>query len=155
MTEIKWKLFSNLRLQELEQKMVGGELANNEEVKERRRKKKKHAEERTRKLQGHPLTLLTIQDCSLIKYSKRIHFQTCFWRFFILICSTLFLEALLRKDGDEIMIDIYESVHDKLRAVNKKLESEMSKVCVSKVLSDFKPNIYNQRRRRGWKEKRW
>ena len=63
--------------------------------------------------------------------------------------STLFLEALLRKDGDEIMIDIYESVHDKLRAVNKKLELEMNKVCVSKVLSDFKPNIYNQRCRRG------
>jgi kinesin family member 17 len=40
------------RLEELQQSMVGGEMAHNEEVKERRRKKKKYAEERRKKLIG-------------------------------------------------------------------------------------------------------
>ncbi|XP_064634269.1 osmotic avoidance abnormal protein 3-like isoform X2 [Lineus longissimus] len=38
------------RLQDLQRKMVGGEAANNAEVKERRTKKKRHAEERRKKL---------------------------------------------------------------------------------------------------------
>lgn len=39
------------RLQELEQNMVGGEQASNEEVKEQRKKKKRYAEDRRKKLQ--------------------------------------------------------------------------------------------------------
>jgi kinesin family protein 3/17 len=41
------------RLKELEQAMVGGEAADNEQVKERRRKKKKYAEEHKKRLQGN------------------------------------------------------------------------------------------------------
>ena len=51
------------RLEELQQAMVGGEQANNEEVKERIRKKKKYAEERNRKLKGEFVHIVSVEEC--------------------------------------------------------------------------------------------
>jgi len=36
----------------------------------------------------------------------------------------------LKMDGDEVMVDIYESVQDELRMKNKQLMKERQKVCV-------------------------
>lgn len=75
------------RLKELEQKMVGGEDAGNEEVKERLRKKKKFADDRNKRLR----------------------------------------DALAQMNGEDIMIEIYEDVNEKLKFVEKKLEKEKQK----------------------------
>lgn len=44
--------FVRLRLQELQEQMVGGEAVGNSEIKERRKKKKRHAEEKRQALAG-------------------------------------------------------------------------------------------------------
>ena len=54
------------RLQELQEQMVGGEKATNEEVKERRRKKKRYAEERKTKLAGMSLAIYYMVMCFLL-----------------------------------------------------------------------------------------
>jgi len=36
----------------------------------------------------------------------------------------------LKMDGDDVMVDIYESVQDELRMKNKQLMKERQKVCV-------------------------
>jgi hypothetical protein len=54
------------RLRELQQQFVGGELANNEDIKQRRQKKKKYAEERKRKLQGKYCLIIfrALENCN-------------------------------------------------------------------------------------------
>lgn len=40
----------------------------------------------------------------------------------------LYAVALAERDGDDIMVDVYESIHDELRAKKRALEREKEKV---------------------------
>ena len=51
-------------------------------------------------------------NCTLVKL-ERCHFVT----------------DALKMDGDDVMVDIYESVQDELRTKNKQLAKEKQKVC--------------------------
>ena len=59
------------RLKELQQAMVGGEAADNEQVKERRRKKKKYAEEHKKKLQGELAIARHCSNCQSTIFMQR------------------------------------------------------------------------------------
>jgi len=43
------------------------------------------------------------------------------------------LTDALKGDGDEVMLDIYETVQDELRVKNKQLQKETKKVLIYKV----------------------
>ena len=78
------------RLEELQQAMVGGEQANNEEVKERIRNKKKYAEERKRKLKGNSLLLFwtklgNLARCEILDSCLKIRFMTVLFCYFLCI----------------------------------------------------------------------
>lgn len=40
----------------------------------------------------------------------------------------MYAVALAERDGDDIMVDVYESIHDELRAKKRALEREKEKV---------------------------
>lgn len=42
--------------------------------------------------------------------------------------TCMYAVALAERDGDDIMVDVYESIHDELRAKKRALEREKEKV---------------------------
>ena len=75
------------RLQILQQNMVGGEKANDEDAKEKRRRRKKHVDERK-----------------------------------------LLLARAARQDDEAIMLNVYDSIQDELKARDKIIERKEREV---------------------------
>lgn len=85
---VKLFLSNSCRLQMLQQNMVGGEKANDEDAKEKRRRRKKHVDER-----------------------KRL------------------LARAARRDDEVIMLNVYDSIHDELKARDTVIARKDMEVC--------------------------